>query len=443
MQEFPNDFAFGVATSAYQIEGGWNLDGKGPSIWDTFSRIPGNIKDGSNGDVACDHYNLWEQDVELMKRLGIANYRFSISWSRILPDGTGRVEPRGLDFYDRLVDKLLVSGITPWVTLYHFDLPQELEDKGGWPNRETADHFANYADIVSKNLGDRVKNWITINEPSVAGYDGYVKGVHAPGRKDLKVGLSAIHTMLLAHGSAIPIIRNNVSDARIGLALFLVPTYPDTESFADRQAALRQDGYKNRWQLNPLFKAQYPADMIKVFGEENVPEIKPGDFEIIGTPLDFLGVNYYFPLFVKNDPNNLLLKATSVDRPDMGHTDMGWLVYPKGLSDTLRRVSVEYPEVRSLYITENGAAFTDELKEGVINDVRRIDYMDTHIKEALIAIKEGIPLRGYFLWSLMDNSEWAEGYTKKFGIITRQRIIKESGYRYKEIITNNSLKIIA
>lgn len=434
MKKFPNDFAFGVATSAYQIEG---AGGKSLSIWDKFSKIPGNIRDGSNGDVACDHYNRWKQDIDLMQKLGIKNYRFSVAWTR-----------NNLDFYDHLTDKLLESGITPWVTLYHFDLPQILEDKGGWPNRETANHFENYSDIVSRRLGDRVKNWITINEPSVEGHDGYIKGSHAPGRRDLKDGLSAIHTMLIAHGKAVSVIRENVPDAQVGLALHLQAIYPDSESStADQQAALRQDGYQNRWFLDPLFKAQYPPDMVKVFGEQNIPEIKPGDFKTIGIPINYLGINYYFPLFVKDDPEDLLLKVRSIDYPDMEHTDMGWLVYPKGLSDTLRRVSVEYGNP-NLYVTENGAAFPDKLIGGHIKDVRRTNYIVKHLKECLVAIREGIPLKGYFLWSLLDNFEWQEGYTKRFGItyidfVTQQRTIKQSGYRYKEIIINNSLKIIA
>lgn len=440
---FPSNFTWGAGTSAYQIEGAARQDGKGPSIWDKFTHDPGRIADGSNGDIACDHYNRFEEDVELMKELGINAYRFSIAWTRILPDGRGQVEPRGLDFYDRLIDKLLESDITPWVTLYHWDLPQALEDRGGWPNRQTADHFVNYTDIVSRQFGDRVKNWITINEPWVAGFIGYYDGSHAPGRKSLKDGLSAVHTLLLAHGQATNVIRENTPDAKIGIALNLIPVYPATESAEDKAAAVRQDGYQNRWFLDPLYKGKYPEDMLDL-SSQDMPEIKDTDMQTISSRTDFLGVNYYLPFFAKNNPNNLPLQTEEIDRPDLDHTDMGWLVYPDGLYDILRRLVNDY-SVENLYVTENGAATREEISpDGRILDPKRIEYIEKHLDACHRAIQANLGLKGYFAWSLMDNFEWAEGYKMRFGLIrvdfdTQERTIKESGRRYKQIISNNAI----
>jgi beta-glucosidase len=442
---FPADFLWGVATSSYQIEGAWQEDGKSESIWDRFAHTPGTIEDGSNGDIACDHYHRWPEDIALMRSLGIQAYRFSIAWPRILPGGTGQVNQAGLDFYSRLVDGLLEAGITPWVTLYHWDLPQILQDAGGWPVRSTAEAFVEYADVVSRRLGDRVKHWITHNEPFVVAMMGYWWGQHAPGLTDIALAFRTTHHLLLSHGWAVPVIRGNSPDAQVGITLNLSDYVPASPSAADVRAATQGDGLGNRLYLDPLYGRHYPADLMAEFesrtGESMNDWVEAGDLEAIVVKTDFLGVNFYNRWVVRDDeaPNNLPPTLTTVDSE---FTDMGWEVYAPSLRRLLARLHFDY-QVPAIYITENGAAYGDGPDaDGRVVDERRIRYMHEHLAACHEAIALGAPLRGYFAWSLMDNFEWAYGNTKRFGIVwidyeTQKRIPKESAYWYQDVIGRN------
>ncbi len=440
-RDFPKGFVWGAATASYQIEGAAREDGRGESIWDRFSHTPGKIFNGDTGDVACDHYHRWREDIGLMRELGLSAYRFSIAWPRVLPDGRGQVNDAGLDFYDRLVDGLLEAGIAPWVTLYHWDLPQPLEDGGGWPNRETADAFVTFADVVSRRLGDRVNRWITLNEPWVSSFLGYQTGVHAPGRKDLTDAVAASHTLLLAHGRAVPAIRANNEDASVGITLNLSPTYPASPDPADAAAARRYDGYLNRWFLDPIFGRGYPADMLGTYGSR-APRLEPGDLDTIAVPIDFLGVNYYFPTYLAASDEEPL---GFVQAPQEGErTAMGWPVAAESLEGLLIRLDREYTAL-PIFITENGAAYEDPApSEGRVPDPARTRYLADHLAAARHAIAAGVSLRGYFVWSLLDNFEWAFGYDRRFGIThvdftTQQRTIKDSGRWYARTVRQNDL----
>jgi len=430
---FPRDFVLGAATASYQIEGAVEEDGRGKSIWDVFSHTAGKIGDGMTGDVACDHYHRWREDVALMKQLKLKAYRFSISWPRILPKGRGKVNQAGVDFYSRLVDGLLEAGITPFVTLYHFDLPQALqEDGGGWLRRGIVEDYVNYVDVVSRALGDRVKFWATFNEPWEFTWQGYVTGEDAPGLKgDAGAALRATHHVYLAHGAAVRALRENVPDGKIGIVLHLNFVEPASGRPEDVAAARRFEGCQNRWYLDPLFRGSYPADMVKLYGRY-MPEIRDGDMEQIQAPLDFLGVNCYRRSVMADGEE---LPPVNIHRisPEGEYTDMGWEVYPDGLYRILKYVNENY-EHPPLYVTENGAAFPDIVgSDGCVHDERRIHYLSEHLARVRRAVEEGIPLRGYFVWSLLDNFEWAYGYTKRFGLIyvdyaTQKRIIKDSGF---------------
>jgi beta-glucosidase len=435
----PDGFVWGAATAAYQIEGASRGDGRGESIWDRFSHTPGKTAKGDTGDNACDHYHRWPQDIQLMRELGLHAYRFSVAWPRILPSGTGAINEAGLAFYERLVDALLTAGITPWVTLYHWDLPQALEDLGGWPNRLTADAFAEYTDVVTRRLGDRVRHWITLNEPWCSAFLGYFTGDHAPGRTDLQDALAAAHTLLLAHGRAVAAIRANSPEAQVGITLNLTPTYAADPNADASAAARRYDGHFNRWFLDPLHGRGYPEDLLPVYGDAS-PGAGAGDFSTIAAPTDFLGVNYYTPAFVRDAPASPPLRVEQA-RPHGEYTAMGWLVYPRGLADLLDRLARDYP-VGSLYITENGAAYPDSppLADRVA-DAHRTYFLHQHLSVVSEAARS-VPLKGYFVWSLMDNFEWAHGYAKRFGITyvdyaTQRRIIKDSGYWYRQTILQN------
>lgn len=436
--KFPSDFVWGAATASYQIEGNWNVDGKGESIWDRFSHTPGKIHNGDTGDVACDHYRRWKDDIALMSELGLDAYRFSIAWPRVIPDGVGAVNQAGLDFYSRLVDELLKAGITPYPTLYHWDLPQALQDRGGWPNRETAAAFVEYAEVLSRQLGDRVVFWTTLNEPQVSAFAGYLDGRHAPGRSNLDEALATAHHLLLAHGQAVPVIRGNVRDARVGIVLNLTPQVPASPSIADRKATRLADGRINRWFLDPLAGRGYPGDAAAAFGVKMV-FVEPNDLEAIAAPIDFMGINYY-----KRD----IVRSSAVDEsenqpPTVSRgdeiTEMDWEVYPAGLYDTLGRIHFEYA-IPEIYVTENGAAYPDEIGTGgVIHDHARQSYIERHLEAVQRAIQIGVPVRGYFVWSLLDNFEWGHGYSKRFGIVyvdfeTQQRIPKASARRYQQYI---------
>lgn len=443
IMHFPDDFVWGAATAAYQVEGGVDEKGRGPSIWDTFCLSEGSIFQGHTGDDACDHYHRYAEDVDLMRDIGLQAYRFSIAWSRVLPEGRGKVCQEGLDFYDRLVDTLLAAGIQPFATLYHWDLPQALQDTGGWANRDTVGDFCEYADVVSRCLGDRVKNWITHNEPWVVAFLGYATGIHAPGLKDIATALQVSHHLLLSHGESVPILRGNASGMRVGIALNLSPIIPASGAKADVAAAHRHDGYMNRWFLDPLYKGAYPEDMLAYYGD-SAPSVQLGDMSRIAVPMDFLGVNYYTSNVVQDDPKDRIVGTRQVIPGGAEVTEMGWEVYPQGLYALLVRLHAEY-RPPAVYITENGAACPDEVApDGRVVDPRRIAYLDQHLRYAHRAIEDGVPLKGYFAWSLMDNFEWAHGYSKRFGLAyvlyeTQQRIIKESGHWYHQVIERNGL----
>jgi beta-glucosidase len=434
-ERLPDDFLFGAAVSAYQIEGATEKDGRGESIWDRFSAMPGKIANGDSGRVACDSYHRYGEDVRLMRELGLNAFRFSIAWPRILPDGRGRTNAAGLDHYDRFVDELLGNGIEPFVTLYHWDLPQALEDRGGWPARETVDAFTEYVEVVVARLGDRVRHWITQCEPWVVAWLGYGIGEHAPGRADEADALAAAHHVLLAHGRAAEALRAASSHAKVGITIDLVAFHPLTDSPDDVAAVARSDGFRNRWILDPVLRGAYPKDMLELY-EPILPPIENGDLQTIAAPLDFLGVNYYTRSVVRADPSGG--DPVTVSSDDAERTGMGWEVYPDGLLELLVRLDDEY-ELPPLYVTENGAAFPDSRSNGTVSDPQRISYVDRHLQAIARAIEHGVPVHGYFLWSLLDNFEWTHGYSQRFGIVyvdyaTLERVPKESYYWYRDVI---------
>ncbi len=442
---FPHDFTWGVATAAYQIEGAVQEDGRGPSIWDTFAHTPGKIQDGSTGDIACDHYHRYRQDVALMQSLGVNAYRFSMSWSRVLPTGRGTVNEKGLDFYERLVDELLGKQIEPVVTLYHWDLPQALYDQGGWQVRSTAQAFAEYTEVVVRRLGDRVKYWITLNEPWVSAVLGHFTGEHAPGERDLGAAVRVAHHLLLAHGWAIPRIRQHAtrSGTECGITLSLQYVEPAQETEEAHEAAQSYEMFVNRWFLDPLFKGKYPEPLMPSFAPHLT--IEAHDWNIIAAPIDFLGINYYHRSLVQGMivNNEIGSPAFTFSRaPDAQYTEMGWEVYPQGLYRLLTSVQQEY-QLPKIYITENGAAFVDHVEEAngeaVIHDPDRLHYVQAHIVAVQQAINAGVPVAGYFVWSLIDNFEWAFGYTKRFGLVyvdypTQRRLLKDSGRWYQQFL---------
>ncbi|MDQ6794662.1 MAG: GH1 family beta-glucosidase [Chloroflexota bacterium] len=441
---FGPEFAWGAATSAYQIEGAAHEDGRGESIWDRFATLPGSVADESTGEVAADHYHRWPEDIGLMRELGLRAYRFSVAWPRVIPAGRGAVNERGLAFYDRLVDGLLEAGIEPWVTLYHWDLPQALENAGGWPDRRTAHAFEQYTDVVSRRLGDRVQRWITINEPWEIGFLGHLTGEHAPGVRDLRTALAAIHTVLMAHGRAATVIRSNVRDSSIGIALSPSACYPATATEANRAARSRMDGSMNRWFLDPILGKGYPLDTVELYGSA-APRIRAGDMEMIAQPLDFLGLNYYFSLWVADDPAAPPLRARRVQPPsEIPTTTMGWAVDPDGLYATLVGLQAMSHEV-PIVITESGAAFEDRpSSDGAIPDADRLLYHAAYLDAAARAVDDGVRLVGYFAWSLLDNFEWAFGYGRRFGLVyvdfvTQRRTVKRSGRWYRQVIDKGHL----
>jgi beta-glucosidase len=432
---FPPDFVWGAATAAYQIEGAVSEGGRGESIWDRFAATPGAIANGDTGVVACDSYHRFGDDVRLMRELGIGAYRFSISWPRILPSGRGRVNQAGLDFYDRMIDELLASGIEPYVTLYHWDLPQALEDRGGWPARETVGAFAEYVEVVASRLGDRVPNWITQNEPWVVAWLGYGLGEHAPGRRSDADALAAAHHVLLAHGRAAEVLRRDAPRAKVGVTVDLYPMYPLTDTPADVAAARLADGARNRWFLEPILGHGYPSDMLEHY-ESILPRIDDGDLRTIAARLDFLGVNYYSRNVVRVGSDSARPVVVDVDGAE--RTQMGWEVYPDGLKELLLRLHRDY-ELPDVYITENGAAYPDARHNGSVPDPQRISYVERHLAALGEAVAEGVPVRGYFLWSLLDNFEWAFGFSRRFGIVyvdfeTLERIPKSSYHWYRDLI---------
>jgi beta-glucosidase len=438
---------WGAATSSYQIEGAVSEDGRTPSIWDTFCATPGTVTAGETGDVACDHYHRMPADVALMAELGLDVYRFSLAWPRVQPDGAGKGNPAGIAFYDRLVDELLAKNILPWVTLYHWDLPQALEDAGGWPNRDTAYRFAEYAAVAYDALGDRVSQWTTMNEPWCSAMLGYITGRHAPGRRDARAGFAAVHHLLLGHGLASQVIRekaraNGRSEGlEVGITLNLAPKIPASESPEDIAAAHWEDGLSNRLYLDPLLRAEYPVDVAAKLEELGCPlPVQDGDLSIIAQPVDVLGVNYYSSNVVAAAPAgpNGWPASTAVQR-DVERTAMDWEVTPEALTGLLLRLEREYPGP-AWYITENGAAYADAPDaNGFVDDADRERYLRTHIDAALEARARGANLRGYFAWSLFDNFEWSYGYDRRFGIVrvdydTQERTPKRSARYYADRI---------
>jgi len=431
-RRFPPGFLWGTATAAYQIEGAWNEDGKGESIWDRFCRIPGAIEDGSSGDVACDHYHRVSEDVALMAGLGANAYRFSISWPRVLPEGTGALNEAGLAFYDRLVDLLLEHGVRPFVTLYHWDLPQALQDRGGWVASDIPEWFAEYAAVVAGRLGDRVHDWVTINEPHVVAFAGHADGVHPPGVSDLGTAVSVSHQLLLAHRAGGDAIRSVSGDASVGIALNLSPTRPASRAEEDQAAAVLYDGYLNRWFLDPLFGRGYPDDLVERYGALAPPPLDGYD-----GALDFLGLNYYTGHVVGARGDSAL--GFEVVPPAGETTEMGWAIQPDGLQELLLRLHRDYAPAR-LYVTESGAAFADD-PDGA--DPRRVAYLHDHFVAAADAIGRGVPLEGYFVWSLMDNFEWAHGFTKRFGLLyveypSLSRTPKDSGRFFRAVAASTA-----
>lgn len=458
---FPAGFLWGAATAAYQIEGAAHEGGRGDSIWDVFCRVPGAVADGHNGDVACDHYHRSAEDVGLMQELNLAAYRFSVSWARCMPDGV-TPNPEGIAFYSRLVDQLLAAGITPWVTLYHWDLPQALEDKGGWAARETAERFAAYAAVMHEALGDRVRIWTTLNEPWVSAFLGYAAGIHAPGRRDPAAALAAVHHLLLGHGLAVSALRRLDPEATLGITLNLTVADPaDPGRAGDLDAARRVDGQSNRLFLDPLFKGEYPDDVLAdVVHLGMAGVVRPGDLDIISAPLDVLGVNYYHGDAFTTDPEphrdvaggepaSPLVAADGVRQVPRGLpvTGMGWEIQPEGLHRLLTRLQREYtgPAAVPIYITENGAAFEDVPDaEGFVDDRARLAFFDAHLRAVHHALADGVDVRGYFAWSLLDNFEWAFGYHQRFGLVrvdyeTQRRIPKASGRWYARVAASNAL----
>ena len=432
------EFLWGVATSSYQIEGAANEDGRGQSIWDTFCKVPGKVANFDNGDIACDHYHRFKEDLDLMKWMGVKAYRFSVAWPRVIPDGVGKINEMGLDFYDRLIDSLLDREIAPWLTMYHWDLPEALQLRGGWNNREIVEWFGEYAEVLTSRFGDRVKNWMTLNEPLCSAWLGHLYGDMAPGIKDLQTALNVSHNLLMSHGLACQVIRSNVSEANVGIVINVTPAVPATDSQEDSNAAQLADGFDNRWFLDPVFGRTYPADVIDALGAS--PEIHSGDMKLIAQDLDFLGVNFYFRQTVAADQNSKSLPIRSVNRENVKRTAMNWEVHPQAFEEILLRISKEYSP-KAIYITENGSAWNDEVINDEIFDDERIDYLARHLDAMKSARSQGAPILGYFAWSFLDNFEWAYGYEKRFGLIyvdykTQKRTPKKSAFYYRQLLLN-------
>ncbi len=449
---FPPGFAFGVATASYQIEGAVTEGGRRPSIWDTFAHTPGKTLNGDTGDVACDHYHRYAEDVELIASLGVTHYRFSLAWPRIQPDGKGPLNPAGLDFYARLVDSLLSHGIQPWVTLYHWDLPQALEDAGGWPARDTAHRFADYAAATYQRLGDRVSHWTTLNEPWCSAFLGYFTGRHAPGRREPAASIRAVHHLLLGHGLATSAMRGLRSSNELGITLNLWPVSAASDSPSDVDAARRVDGISNRFFLDPILLGHYPADVLEDLAPvTDLTHLHDGDEQAIAAPIDLLGVNYYTGLQVKEgagNPESGWVGSPNVESVPRGFptTDMGWEIEPDGLRRLLLRLRQDYPTT-PLYITENGIALRDSPDaDGKVDDPDRIAFIDGHLRAAAQALADGVDLRGYFLWTFTDNFEWSFGFSKRFGLFyldypTQRRIPKTSAAWFAQVAKTGELPL--
>lgn len=444
--KFPESFVWGTATAAYQVEGAVYEGGRGESIWDRFCRMPGKVSAGDTGNIACDHYHRYKEDIQLMKSLGIKAYRFSVAWPRILPEGAGKVEKEGIRFYTDLTDELLKAGIEPYVTLYHWDLPQAMQDIGGWANPKMPEYFLEYCKVVFDALGDRVRHWITLNEPYCASMLGYYEGRQAPGIQDFSTALQAAYHLYIGHGKVVKYFRKQKLKGEIGITLNLMPRHPLGGKEENVKAARYADGYLNRWFLDPLIYKKYPDDMIALYKRKNiiVPDFTEDNMDLIGQPLDFLGLNYYNDTFIRSNPGKWPLEGEAEIPKYMQVTDRSWPITPDGLEEMLVRLKEEY-HIKKILITENGASFNDIVTmEHTVEDTGRKDYLKRHLTAVHRALEKGVPVEGYFVWSLLDNFEWAFGYASRFGIIyvdfkTQERIIKSSGMWYAQCIKENAV----
>ena len=443
---FSKDFVWGSATAAYQVEGAIYEAGRGESIWDRYCSNPGNVENQESGEIACDHYHRYKEDVALMKSLGLTAYRFSVAWPRVIPTGVGEVSEEGLQFYSDLVDELLRAGIEPYVTLYHWDLPQVLQDIGGWTNPKMGEFFLEYSKAVFQKLGDRVKYWITLNEPYCTAFLGYFEGRQAPGIRDFAAALEASYQLYIGHGLVVKYFREMKMEGEIGITLNLMPRHPYSDTLEDRLATQYSDGYLNRWFIDPLVNKKYPEDMIELFKRKGikVPDFKAEVMELIGQPVDFLGLNYYNDQFIKSDTDCWPLESSGVLAKGVQITDRGWPITEDGLEEMLVRLKEEY-HVDKIYITENGASFNDIVTlEHTVEDVGRKDYIKRHLRATHRAIQRGVNVKGYFAWSLLDNFEWSFGYGSRFGIVyvdfeTQERIVKESGKWFATCVRDNKV----
>lgn len=443
---FPKDFTWGVSTSSYQIEGAWNEDGKGASIWDVFCHKKGRVKNNDTGDLACDHYHRFKEDIQIIKNLNYPSYRFSISWSRIYPGGIGEINEKGLDFYNQLVDELLKNNITPCVTLYHWDLPSKLEEKGGWLDRDTSSYFAEYSETVARKLGDRVKFWITLNEPWIVMMPGYVLGVMAPGVVKPFKSMIVAHNLLLAHGLATHRLRNIYSDLKIGITNALSPIY-SVDYRKDASHVLRAHALVNSLWIDPVLKGKYPSEIEDIVYEQNMKNMRPGDLKIISEKIDFMGINNYSRMITRSIPFPIYnFIPSKANYKDVMFTSMGWEIFPYGIYELLMMMKDEYNNI-PIYITENGASFYEEPENGKINDFNRIDFLQKYLIEVHNAILQGCDVKGYYVWSLLDNMEWAEGYSKTFGLIyidrknDLKRIPKLSAHWYSKVCKQNGFML--
>lgn len=443
---FPDHFIWGIGTSAYQSEGAWQEDGRGESIWDRYCHIPGNTFNGESGDISSDFYHRYKEDIALLKRMGIRHFRTSIAWTRIIPDGRGEINPKGIQFYHDVIDELLRQGIEPMITLYMWDLPQKLQDIGGWANREVTDYYERYARLLFREYGNKVKTWVTFDEPFCGAFIGNYLGTYAPGLRDFNTALLVSYHMLLAHGKAVRACHEMLPDAKIGIALNISDCKPATCKPADAEAAHRADGYRNRWFLDPLYKGSFPQDMLDWYEAQGVilPAISREDLKIISTRQDFLGLNYYSPHFFVHDPKNWPIQCTSV-KTGKPLNDINWEIVPEALYNILARIRADYGDVE-IQITENGSCQTDILSHRrEILDYCRIDYMHRHLVELERAIRAGINVTAYYAFCFMDNLEWALGYSKRFGLVyvdfeTQERIVKASGRWYSQVVKQNGLE---
>jgi len=443
--QFPETLKWGAATASYQIEGAANEDGRSPSIWDTFSHAPGNVKNGDHGDEACNSYHLYKEDVQHLKKLGVDLYRFSIAWPRVMPEGRGELNPKGVAYYQNLIDELIENGIEPMITLYHWDLPQVLQDKGGWENRDTIDAFNEYAVAMFKEFGDKVSKWITINEPWCASFLSNYLGAHAPGKTDLQAGVDVAHHLMVAHGKAVQSFRELLPDGEIGYA----PNTGWLEPFSNKQedidACKRAMMWQKEWFMDPVFKGSYPETLITIFENHNAKlKLEDGDLELISQPIDFMGINYYTGSLGRYKEGEGLFEVEEIPL-DYRKTDIGWSIYADGFYNVLTDLHETYGDV-PIYITENGACYNHEVEDGRVHDQERIDYLKQHLTSLHRAIESGVPIKGYIVWSLLDNFEWAFGYEKRFGIIhvnyrTFERTPKDSYYWYRQTITNGWFEV--